>query len=208
MPGPGDLERGKQELTEHLLAPSDLELRPGERVGTREHHVHGQAPAPLRDEPLLGGGHHLGGGLPGCVRLEEDLETALVDPHGVSYGVELRLALHRAGVVELDVERDEVEAVERAIVAHRHDVVEPEDADAPPARIARPRSHQLAGAVVEDLLELGRPVLADEACLCRKDDVCVAVRRHDDVRVAMDDLEARHVRDARPRTPSTRSRRR
>ena len=193
-PGPRDLERREHERAEHLLAPRDLELRPRERVGAGEHHVHGQAPAALGDEPLLRRRHHLGRRLPRRVGVEEDLEAALVDPHRVAHGLELRLALHRAGEVELDVERDELEAVEGAVVADGHDVVEPEDADAPPARVPRPRRDQLAGAVVEDLLELGRPVLADVARLRREHDVRLPVRRHDHVRVAMDDLEAGQVR--------------
>ena len=61
-------------------------------------------------------------------------------------------------------------------------------------RVARSRGDELAGAVVEDLLELRRPVLADVARLGREDDVRLAVRRHDDVGVAVDDLEAGHVR--------------
>ena len=54
IPGPGDLERRKEELAEHLLAPRDLELRSRERVRAREHHVHRQPAAALGDEPLLG----------------------------------------------------------------------------------------------------------------------------------------------------------
>ena len=54
---------------------------------------------------------------------------------------------------------------------------------------------ELAGSVVEHLLELGGAVLADVASLGREDDVRVALCRNDDVRIAMDDLEAGHVRD-------------
>ena len=54
---------------------------------------------------------------------------------------------------------------------------------------------ELAGPVVEDLFEaLDVPCSLDVARLGREDDVCVAVRRQHDVRVAMDDLEAGHVR--------------
>ena len=48
---------------------------------------------------------------------------------------------------------------------------------------------------MEHLLELGRPVLADVAGLGGEHDERLAVRRHDDVRVAVDDLEAGEVRD-------------
>ena len=51
----------------------------------------------------------------------------------------------------------------------------------------------LAGPVVEDLLELGGAVLADVARLAREDDLRLAVGGHDDVRVAVDDLEAGEV---------------
>ena len=49
------------------------------------------------------------------------------------------------------------------------------------------------GTVVEDLLELGGSVLADVARLRWEDDERLAVRGDDDVRVAVDDLEAREV---------------
>ena len=111
-----------------------------------------------------------------------------------AHGLELGVALYRTGVIELDVERDEVEPVESAVVAHGHDVVEPEDADAPPRGVTSPRRDELARPVVEDLLELRRPVLADVARLGREDDLCIAVRRHDDIGVAMDDLEAGQIR--------------
>ena len=47
---------------------------------------------------------------------------------------------------------------------------------------------------MEDLLELGRPVLTDVPRLGREDDVRLAVRGDDDICVAMNDLEPRHVR--------------
>ncbi len=47
---------------------------------------------------------------------------------------------------------------------------------------------------VEPLLEKRGAVLADVARLRREDDERVAVGWHDDVRVAVDDLEAGHVR--------------
>ena len=48
---------------------------------------------------------------------------------------------------------------------------------------------------MEDLLELGGCVLADVARLAREDDLRLAVRRQQDVGVAVDDLEAREVGD-------------
>ncbi len=48
--------------------------------------------------------------------------------------------------------------------------------------------------VVEDLLDPSRAVLAHVASLARKDDEGVAVRRHDHVGVAVDDLEPGEIR--------------
>jgi hypothetical protein len=48
---------------------------------------------------------------------------------------------------------------------------------------------------VEALLDLRHPVLADVARLGGEDDERVALRGHDDVGVAVDDLEPREVRD-------------
>ena len=104
------------------------------------------------------------------------------------------VALDGAGMIELDVEGDEIEAVERLVVAHGHDVVEAVDADPLPAGSARVIGDVLARAGVEDLLERRRAVLADVPCLRRKDDERVAVGRQDDVRVPVHDLEPRHVR--------------
>ena len=124
-----------------------------------------------------------------------DLEAALVDPHRVAHGLELGLALDGAGEIELDVERDEIEAVERLVVAHGHDVVEPVDADPLPAGSARVIGDVLARAGVEDLLERCRAVLADVPRLRREDDERVPVGGQDDVGVPVHDLEPRHVRD-------------
>ena len=49
--------------------------------------------------------------LPGRVALDEDLEPALVDANRVAHRLELGLALHRPGEVELDVEGHELEAL-------------------------------------------------------------------------------------------------
>ncbi len=100
---------------------------------SRQHHVHQVPAAALRDEVALGCRHHLGGRLARRVVLEEDLEAALVDAHRVAHRLELGRALDGARVVELDVEVDEVEALEGAVVAHGHDVVEAVHADALPA---------------------------------------------------------------------------
>ena len=151
------LERRQEERTEHFLAAGDLELGPREGIGAGEHHVHGQASAALGDEPFLRRGHDLCGRLPGRIGVEEDLEAPFVDPHGLANRLELGLALHRPREIEFDIERNELEAVERAVVPHRHDVVEAVDADAPPPRATRPVRNVLARAIVEDLLELALP---------------------------------------------------
>ena len=49
---------------------------------------------------------------------------------------------------------------------------------------------------MEDLLDLRGPVLADVAGLAREDDRRIALRGDDDVRVAVDDLEAGQIRTA------------
>src|SRR4029078_1020561 len=118
-----------------------------------------------------------------------------MDPDGVTDRLELGVALDRASEIELDVEGHEIEPVERAMAAHGHDVVAAEDADASPGGVPCPRCDQLARAVVEDLLELGCPVLTDVPRLGREDDVRLPVRRYDYIGVAVNDLEPRHVRD-------------
>ena len=197
--GPCDLERRQHEVAEDLLLARDPELRVGQARSPRrgQHHVHRQPAAALANEILLGGRHHLGRGLSGRVALGPDLEAARVDAHRIPHRIQLRLALDRAGEVELDVERHELEARggERLVVAHGHDVVEPVDADALPAGAARPLGDVLARARVQRLLERRRRVLTDVARLGREDDERIAVGRHHDVRVAVDDLEARQVRD-------------
>ena len=67
-------------------------------------------PQPSLDEVALGGAHHLGRAPARRVGVEEDLEAALVDAHGIAHRLELGLALDGARVVELDVEVHEVEA--------------------------------------------------------------------------------------------------
>jgi len=58
-----------------------------------------------------------------------------------------------------------------------------------------PLRDRLTGASVEDLLERRGAVLADVAGLRREDDERLAVGRHDDVGIAVHDLEAGQVRD-------------
>ena len=97
-------------------------------------------------------------------------------------------------MVELEVPRHDLGgAVELAVVAHCHHVVEPVDADTPPAHlVGDPR----AGLVHEHLiLDPRRAVLADVGGLARKDDRRIALARQQHVRVAVHDHEARHVGD-------------
>ena len=152
-------------------------------------------PQPRSMKSFSAARHRVGSRLARRVRGMEGLEAVLVDPDALAHGLELGVALHRAREVELGVEGNEVEALERAEVAHGHDVVEPVDADALPAAVARRLGDVLARAVVEHLLELRGRVLADVAGLGREDDLRLAARRHDDVRVAVHDLEAGEVRD-------------
>ena len=129
------------------------------------------------------------------------IRTDVADP------LELRLALHRACEVELDVERHELEALERTVVADGHDVVEAVDADPRPACSARARRCG-ARPVDEQLLDQRGPVLADVARLGREDDERVAVaperrRTRSGARSGSPTCTSR-----RPRSPCTRCPRR
>ena len=193
MPGPAISSEGRTKPPRTSSRRAILNSGRASLVGARQDHVHRQPPAALGDEPLLRRRHHLRRGLPGRVALEEDLEPALVDPDRVAHRLDLRVALHRPREVELDVEGDHLHAVDRrepVVVANGHHVVEAVDADPPPALVLRAPGDVLSGAIVEHLLETGRPVLADVARLGGEDDRGVAVRRHHDVRVAVHDLEA------------------
>ena len=85
--------------------------------------------------------------------------------------------------------------VERLVVAHGHDVVEPVDADALPAPASRLSGDVLARGAG------GTPARAQSSRARRRTAPPRGRRRrrpvsgHDDVGVAVDDLEPRHVRD-------------
>ena len=170
IPGPAISSDGRTK------SPSVVSFLAIPNSGPIEDHVHRQAAAAPLDEELLRRRHHLGGGLARLVRGQERLEAVLVDLHALPHRLELGVALHRSGEVELGVERDEVEAFEGAEVAHGHDVVESVDADPLPAPVAGRGRDVLAGPVVEDLLELRRAVLADVPRLGREDDLRLALR--------------------------------
>ena len=202
-----DLERRQHEVAEHLALARDLELRQCLPARPGQHHVHRQPPAPLGDEVILRRSHHLGSRAVLPVVVEEDLEAALVDPHTVAHGLELGVALDSPCMVELDVERHQLDAVERRVVADGHDVVEPVDADTAPTGCPCLLRHVGARPVDEHLLQLRAAVLTDIARLAGEDDGRVAVRGDDDVRVAVDDLETREIRhrplEARVLEPAT-----
>ena len=185
--GPGDLERGDAELAEDLVARE-------RELGADENHVHRQPAAAGLDENLLRRRHHLGGRTTRCVRPAERVEAVDVDAHAVAHRLELRVGLHRACVVELDIPVDELGgAAQRGVVADGHDVVEAVHADALPAQ---PVGEKLARAVDELLVgDDGVAVQADVARLAREHDGRLALDGDDDVCVAMDDREAGHVRD-------------
>ena len=111
IPGPATSSDGstKSPSTSSLRAILNSGSATPGAAGRGQHHVHRQPAAALGDEVLLRDGHHLGGGAAGRVRLGPDLEAAPVDAHRVPDARELGLALHGAGEVELDVERDDVE---------------------------------------------------------------------------------------------------
>ena len=187
-PGPGDLEGRDGELAEGRVVARDREL------GADEHHVHRQPAAAARDEQLLRRRQHLGRGPARSPRLAEGVEAGDVDRDALAHRLELGFGLHGAREVEPRVPVHELgRGGERRVVAHRHHVVEPVDADALAAQRVR---EPVAGPVDEDLLgDLRVAVLADVARLGREHDRRLAVERHDDVRVAVDDLEAGQIRD-------------
>ena len=123
-----DFERGDRELAEDGVVAGDCEL------GANEHHVHRQPPAAALDEELLRRRHHVGGSAAGRPGLTEGVEACDVDLDASPHGCQLRLGLHRARKVERDVPGDELRGgCKRRVVAHRHHVVEPVDADPLPA---------------------------------------------------------------------------
>jgi hypothetical protein len=116
-----------------------------------------------------------------------------VDADRVAHRLDFLVALDGARKVELDVERDDLDAaLERRKVADCHHVVEPVHAD---ALAAQPLGEPLARPLREDLVVDPRcPVLADVARLCREHDRGLPVPGQQHVGVAMDDPEARQVR--------------
>ena len=107
---------------------------------------------------------------PGAYASAQSSKPPPVDTHRVTDAGELGLALHRAREIELDVERDDVEPLERPVVPNRHHVVEAVDADPLPAGVPGVRGDRGAGMRVEALLDQGGPVLADVPRLRREDD--------------------------------------
>lgn len=181
-----DLERGDTEVLEDDVVAGERELGPD------QHHVHRQPAASPLDEELLGGRHHLGRGASRRVGVPEGEEAVGVDLHALTDGYELRVGLDGAGMVELDIPRDQVRGRRQCgVVADGHHVVEPVDADALPAE---PLGQPLARALREHLLLDPRvAVLADVARLGRKNDRRVTFERQQHVRVAMHDREAAQV---------------
>src|SRR6266508_632638 len=203
--GPGELDpvaaRGSDlEAVEEKVVPFDaagrgrvLELRAGRAFGAREHHVHRRAVGAEGREVPLGLSHYVGFGDADVVHRERGANAVLVQAEALAHRLELLLALHRAGGVEALVPRLG-DLGERAMVAHRHHVVEPIDAEALP--VARAFADPLTGVLGEDLvLDPRLGVVADPAGLLGEDDRRVALDGEDDVGVAPLDLRlARHPR--------------
>src|SRR6266511_1112782 len=183
---PRDLERGKTEIAEPHVLAGERELRPG------QHHVHRQPPAATPDEVLLCRREHLGRRLPRLEVAEKEPKTFRVDAHALAYGLELRFRLDRAGQVELDVPRHQLGLVAQSHeVPDGHHIVQAVDPD---ALAAQAPGKPLARLVGEDLLERRLAVLANVARLGREDDRRLSLARQQDVRVAVHDREAAHVR--------------
>ena len=98
--------------------------------------------------------------------------------------------------------------VERAVVADGHDVVEPVDAEAPPAGVLRALRDRVARPVVEDLLDARRPVLPHVARLAGEDDRRLAVGGHARRRRSGARSGSRSGTSRPPRSRCTRCRRR
>ena len=159
-----------------------------------EHHVHRQPAAALRDEVLLARREDLALALPGLERSRK-IQNPSVLMRTLSRTDSSSSSLFTARAwSKPHVPRDDLGRVlERAIVAHRHHVVEPVDADALASHAVR---EPVAGLVDEHLvLDPRRAVLADVARLAREDDRRLALERQQHVGVAVHDHEARHVRD-------------
>ena len=141
----------------------DLELRQRGAVRADEHHVHRLPAAALLDEVALARGEDLLLGASRARSSRGTIQKPSVLMRTLSlHRVELVVALHGAGVVERDVPGHELgRAVRATVVAHRHRVVEPVDADPLAAHLV---GEPLARAVDEDLLlDPRRAVLADVA---------------------------------------------
>ena len=145
-PGPATSSDGRtQSVASKRFEPAILNSGSADAVRAVEHHVHRPAAAALRDEVLLARREHLALGLPRLEVLEEDPEALGVDAHRLAHRRELELRLDRARMVERDVPADELAApLQRGVVADRHHVVEPVDADALAAHL-RPRATRPAG---------------------------------------------------------------
>ena len=197
---PGDLEPVEEQVValEPPLGRREPELRVRRALGPAEDHVHRRPVAACGGEDALGLAHQLGLGLAELVRAQHRLDAGLVDPHPLAHRLELGLGLDRAREVELLVERDELgrPVGERAVVAHGHHVVEAARRRCASSPFARAWSAIHAARMLgEDLLHPRLAVVADPARLAREDDRRVAVDRHDDVGVAVEDAEARQVAD-------------
>src|SRR5262249_34959976 len=126
-------------------------------------------------------------------RLAEGMEAGDVDLDALTHRGQLALRLDGAGEVEPDLPGDELAGLrERSVVPHRQHVVEPVDTDPSAAQALGEPFPRTRG---EDLLpDLRVAVLADIAGLGREDDRRLALARHEDIRIAVDDLEAGEVR--------------
>src|ERR671937_1012303 len=166
----GDLERRQYHVSgRDRPRAGDLELRQCRAALPDEHHVHRRAAAAARHEVLLAEREELLLDASWLECLEEDPEAFGVDARALADRIKLFLALDGSREVEADVPPNELAcALERLVVADRHDVVEPVNTDPlPPKPVGQP----VSGPVGEYLvLDQGRAVLADVPGLTREDD--------------------------------------
>ena len=157
-----------------------------------------RGPAPRAKKRSTAGAMISASVLPGLYAGNQRPEAIDDDVHGVANFDEFFFALHGARHVELLVEGDEFERTMRefAVIAHGHDEIHAEDADALPFALDGAIAQPLAGNVGPDLIFHPRLFLvADPAGFAGKNERRLAFERDDDVNVAMNDFESGGVED-------------
>src|SRR5208282_405176 len=142
--------------------------------------------------------HNFRFGLAGFVRGNQRPEAIDDDIHGVTHFDQFFFTFHGARHVEFMVKGHEIEYTLRefAIVANRHDEVQPKRADALPFALDGALAQPLAGNLRPDLIfHPGLVLVADPARFARKNQRGLIFERDDDVYITVDDFESGHIKD-------------